>query len=197
MRETAEEELVRSAQTGNIAAFERLLHSFEGQMLAVAAGFAGNPDDANDIYQDAMLAAWRALPNFKLQSKFSTWLHRVVVNTALSNHRRLKRSWRKLNAVQAEQQEKYADLHGPEASMLDQELSAAINRALTRLTDSERIAFVLCHQQGFKLREAAEVMECSDNSIKVMLFRARKKLQQQLAVHYQVDVVERSSRQGR
>jgi len=63
-------------------------------MLAVAAGFAHTPDDANDIYQDAMLAAYRAWPNFKLESKFSTWLHKIIVNTALSNRRKLKRTWR-------------------------------------------------------------------------------------------------------
>lgn len=93
LRET-EDELVRSAQAGNIAAFERLVSSFERQMLAVAAGFAHTPDDANDIYQDAMLAAYRAWPNFKLESKFSTWLHKIIVNTALSNRRKLKRTWR-------------------------------------------------------------------------------------------------------
>ncbi|HCL73736.1 MAG TPA: hypothetical protein DIC58_12940 [Gammaproteobacteria bacterium] len=85
---------MRSAQAGNIAAFEWLVSSFERQMLAVAAWFAHTPDDANDIYQDTVLAAYRALPNFKLESKFSTWLHKIIVNTALSNRRKLKRTWR-------------------------------------------------------------------------------------------------------
>ncbi|HBP99256.1 MAG TPA: hypothetical protein DD672_02110 [Gammaproteobacteria bacterium] len=93
LRET-EDKLVRSAQASNIAAFERLVSSFERQMLAVAAWFAHTPDDANDIYQDTVLAAYRALPNFKLESKFSTWLHKIIVNTALSNRRKLKRTWR-------------------------------------------------------------------------------------------------------
>ena len=185
LRET-EEELVRSAQTGNIAAFERLVRTFERQMLAVAAGFAHTQDDANDIYQDAMLAAYRALPNFKLESKFSTWLHKIVVNTALSYRRKLKRTWQKMTSVQAEyeQQEKYIDAHGPDSSAFDEELGMQIEKALERLTDSERMAFVLCHQQGFKLREAAEVLGCSDSSIKVMLFRARKKLQEQLVDYH-------------
>lgn len=147
LRET-EEELVRSAQTGNIAAFERLVRTLERQMLAVAAGFAHTPEDANDIYQDAMLAAYRALPKFKLESKFSTWLHKIVVNTALSNRRKLKRTWQKMTAVQQEyeQQEKYVESHSPEAATLDEELGREISKAMTRLTDSERMAFVLCHQ---------------------------------------------------
>jgi len=181
-----EEQLVRSAQTGNIAAFERLVISLERQMLAVAAGFAHTPDDANDIFQDAMLAAYRALPNFKLESRFSTWMHKIVVNTALSNRRKLKRTWQKMSAVQAEyeHQEQYVEDQSPESTVLDGELNTQINRAMKRLTDSERIAFVLCHQQGFKLREAAEVMNCSENSVKVILFRARKKLKEQLAEYH-------------
>lgn len=185
LKET-EEELVRSAQAGNIAAFERLVRLLESQMLAVAAGFAHTPDDANDIYQDAMLSAYRALPKFKLESKFSTWLHKILVNTALSNRRKLKRTWEKMAAIQNEykHEEHYIDTRSPESNMLDSELNTQINNALTKLTDTERIAFVLCHQQGFKLREAAEVMSCTDNSVKVLLFRARKKLKHQLAEYH-------------
>lgn len=186
MLKETEDELVRSAQGGNIAAFERLMRLLERQMLAVAAGFAHTPDDANDIYQDAMLAAYKALPNFKLESKFSTWVHKIVVNTALSNRRKLKRTWQKMAAVQAEyeHEEKYTDKRSPEAHLLDDELSSQISRAMTKLTDTERIAFVLCHQQGFKLREAAEIMSCTESSVKVVLFRARNKLKERLAEFY-------------
>ncbi len=185
LRET-EEELVKSAQAGNIAAFERLLRLLEGQMLSLAAGFAHTPDDANDIYQDAMLAAYRALPKFKLESKFSTWLHKIVVNTALSNRRKLKRTWQKMAMIQSEyqQEEKYVDSRSPESRMLDSELNTQLNKAMEKLSDNERIAFVLCHQQGFKIREAAEVMGCTDSSVKVVLFRARNKLKQLLQEYH-------------
>lgn len=178
--------LIRSAQAGNTAAFERLLRNTERQMLAVAAGFAHTPDEANDIYQDAMLAAFRALPRFRQESRFSTWLHTIVVNTALSSRRKLKRRWQKMATLQAEyeQQETYVETQTPEASMIDSELNEQINRALGTLTDTERMAFVLCNQQGFKIREAAEIMSCSDNSVKVVLFRARNKLKKMLAQFY-------------
>ncbi len=181
-----EDELIQSAVAGNINAFERLVRVSERQMLAVAAGFAHTPDDANDIYQDAVLAAFKALPGFKMESKFSTWLHKIVVNTALSNRRKLKRTWQKMAAVQAEyeHEEKYVESQSPERSMIDDELNAQINRALNRLSDNERMAFVLCNQQGFKLREAAEIMSCSENSIKVVLFRARNKLKESLAEYH-------------
>ena len=183
MLQETEEELIHSAMNGNVAAFERLVRNSERQMLAVAAGFAHTPDDANDIYQDAVLAAFRALPNFKMESRFNTWLHKIVVNTALSNRRKLKRTWQKLAAVQAEyeHEEKYIETQSPERAMIDSELNVQINRAMKRLSDTERMAFVLCNQQGFKLREAAEIMSCSENSIKVVLFRARSKLKELLA----------------
>lgn len=186
MLQETEEELVRSAQAGNIAAFERLMRLFEQQMLSVAAGFAHTPDDANDIYQDAMMAAFKALPNFKLESKFSTWAHKIVVNTALSNRRQLTRIWRKMAAIQTEYEyeEKYTDKRSPEASLLDEELSVQIQKAMAKLNDSERIAFVLCHQQGFKLKEAAEIMSCTESSVKVVLFRARNKLKERLAEYH-------------
>ncbi|MFT6092539.1 MAG: RNA polymerase sigma-70 factor (ECF subfamily) [Pseudohongiellaceae bacterium] len=185
LKET-EDELVRFAQTGNVAAFERLMRLLERQMLAVAAGFAHTPDDANDIYQDAMMAVYKALPNFKMESKFSTWVHKIVVNTALSNRRKLKRTWQKMAAVQAEyeQAEQYTDKRSPELNVLDSELSSEINKAMKRLSDTERIAFVLCHQQGFKLKEAAEVMSCTESSVKVVLFRARNKLKERLAEYH-------------
>jgi RNA polymerase sigma-70 factor (ECF subfamily) len=182
----SEEELVRSAQAGNVVAFERLVRGLQSQMLAVAAGFAHTPDDANDIFQDAMLSAYKALPSFKLESKFSTWMHRIVVNTALTNRRRLKRTWEKMTAIQAEyeQEEKYTDRRTPESAAMDGELNTQLNRALRRLSDNERMAFVLCHQQGFKLKEAAELMSCTESSIKVLLFRARNKLKERLAEYH-------------
>ncbi|MDT8427486.1 MAG: RNA polymerase sigma factor [Pseudomonadales bacterium] len=185
LRET-EDELVQAAQTGNIAAFERLLRLQEARMLAVAAGFASTPDDANDIYQDAMLTAYRALPGFRGECKFSTWLYRIVVTTALSNRRQLQRQWRKLMAYRDEttQGEQYGTADPLESNLIDEEFNQEINRALRRLSDSERMAFVLCHQQDFKLKEAAEVMSCTENSIKVFLFRARNKLKVLLQHHY-------------
>jgi RNA polymerase sigma-70 factor (ECF subfamily) len=130
-----EDELVRSAQAGNTGAFERLVRSFERQMLAVAAGFAHTQDDANDIYQDAMLAAYRALPNFKLEGKFSTWLYKIIVKTALSTRRKLKRTWQKMAAkkTEYEHEEKYISNETPEHSLIDSELNTEINQALNKL----------------------------------------------------------------
>lgn len=186
MLSETQEELIRAAQNGNSAAFGRLLRGLEQQMLSVAAGLAQNAAEADDIYQDAMLAAYRALPRFKLESKFSTWLYRIVVNTALSRRRKVKRMLKTIVATEKDDnsQEQYAcSALSPEEQMLNHELNEKLNSAMAKLGERERIAFVLCHQQGFKLREAAEMMSCSTESIKVTLFRARAKLKEQLSCY--------------
>jgi len=182
-----EEELIRAVKGGNIAAFERLVRPVERQMLALAAGISQNPEEANDIFQDAMVSAFKAMASFKMDSKFSTWLHRIVVNTSLSYRRKMKRIWQQTTELHEE--EDYDEQHCtnaylPEETMLSSELNTQLNTALATLTARERIAFVLCHQQEFKIRETAVVMECNENTVKAYLFRARNKLKKQLDPYY-------------
>jgi RNA polymerase sigma-70 factor (ECF subfamily) len=186
LRET-EDELIKAAQVGNIAAFERLVRPLERQMLSVAAGISRDAEEANDIFQDAMISAFKAMGSFKKESKFSTWLHRIVVNTSLSYRRKMKRIWQQ--TTELDEGIDYEEQHctssqTPEQTMLSSELNTQLNTAMATLTDRERIAFVLCHQQEFKIREAAVVMECNDNTVKAYLFRARGKLKKQLDPYY-------------
>ena len=186
LRET-EDELIKAAKGGNIAAFERLVRPVERQMLAVAAGISRDTDEANDIFQDAMISAFKAMGSFKMESRFSTWLHRIVVNTSLSYRRKMKRIWQQTteldDAMEYEEQH-CTSSQTPEQSMLSSELNTQLNTAMATLTERERIAFVLCHQQEFKIREAAVIMECNDNTVKAYLFRARGKLKKQLDPYY-------------
>ncbi len=187
MLRESEEELISAAQAGNIAAFERLVRPVERQMLAVAAGISQNAEDANDIFQDAMISAFKAIGSFRMGSKFSTWLHRIVVNTSLSYRRKLKRVWQHTTELDegVEYEEQHSSgAHTPEESMLSAELNTQLNTALATLTERERIAFVLCHQQEFKIKETAAIMDCNENSVKVYLFRARGKLRKQLDPYY-------------
>lgn len=152
-------------------------------MLGVAAGLASTPDEADDIYQDAMLSAFNSLANFNRDSQFSTWLYRIVVNTAVSRRRKLKHIFISIFSSHDNdyfEQERYSIGKEPEAELHNQELSRAINRALNTLSGKERIAFVLCHQQEFKVADAAGVMSCSDGAVKSYLFRAREKMRVQL-----------------
>ena len=187
--ESSESELINAAKAGDIGAFEKLIASSEHKMLAVAAGMAASTDEAEDIYQEAMINAFKAIKNFRLESQFNTWLYRIVVNTALSHHRKLKNKMAKLlssdRSVYEDQpdesaQERYAAKGNPEHSLINQQLNVAITQAMTVLSVQERLAFVLCHQQELKIDEAAQLMSATSGTIKSYLFRAREKLRGEL-----------------
>lgn len=158
-------------------------------MLSVAAGLASSPDDADDIFQDAMINAYRALPKFRKDSQFNTWLYRIVVNAAMDHHRKLKSKLKYFvsNTISTNSgetfennYEQYSNGDTSESELHNQRLSQAISDALTYLSAKERISFVLCHQQGLKMEDAAGVMQCSVGAIKNFLFRARQKMREQL-----------------
>ena len=187
--EELERDLIEAAQRGSIAAFEQLISQVEKQMLSMAASLAPFPDEAEDIYQDAMISAYKALPRFRMESRFSTWLYRILVNTASSSRRKFKSKLSRLIFVEQPEYEdssvqsayeRYGVNANPESELLNEELSKAINQALASLSDQERIAFVLCHQQEFKIIEAAQVMACGEGTVKSYLFRAREKMRSQL-----------------
>ena len=99
----------------------------------------------------------------------------------------MKRIWQQTTELNEEveyEEQHCTNTQLPEQTLLSAELNTQLNTALATLTARERIAFVLCHQQEFKIREAAEVMECNENTVKAYLFRARGKLKKQLDPYY-------------
>ena len=187
--QSLEKDLIAAAQQGSVGAFEQLINQVESKMLSVAAGLAASPDEAEDIYQDAMISAFKALPKFRMESQFSTWLYRILVNTAISSKRKLKNKVSRLVSSDSgdfndnlfhETYEHPDAVGNPEAALVNQQLSQAISKALSELSEKERIAFVLCHQQEFKISEAARVMGASEGTVKSYLFRAREKMRSQL-----------------
>ena len=187
--EKAEKSLIEAAQKGSVGAFEQLISQVDKNMLSLAAGLVSCPYEAEDIYQEAMLKAFKALPGFRMESQFGTWLYRILVNTAISYRRKLKHKWvRLISSDQSEfEQNSYSDVYAknvssdnPENELINQQLNHAINRAIGCLSDRERIAFVLCHQQEFKIGDAAQVMAVSQGAVKSYLFRAREKMRLQL-----------------
>lgn len=171
-------ELIDAAQRGSVRAFEQLIVNVEQEMLSLAAGLASYPDEADDIYQDAILNAYKALPKFRADSQFGTWLYRIVVNTALDYKRKLSHQLSRRLYSEDEQDIEYYD--DPTKNMENNQLSHSIHRALKLLSEKERVAFVLCHQQELTITHAAQIMKCTEGSVKSYLFRARDKLRKLL-----------------
>jgi len=177
-------ELIHKAQKGDSFAFEQLVSNYDRQVLNLAYSIVGNADDAQDIYQEALISAYRALPKFRMQSDFFTWLYRIAVNKSLN----FKRKMLKHQAESISNSDSYGSDHDlrfsisetPEEITVKKELKDVIEEAVLLLSSKERMAFVLCHQQGYKLREAAELMDCSIGTVKSYLFRSREKLKVKL-----------------
>jgi RNA polymerase sigma-70 factor (ECF subfamily) len=182
--------LVREAQRGNRAAFEELVRHYDQAVLRLAMHLTGSQVEAQDIYQDAFLKAYKNLGSFRFECSFYTWIYRIVSNLCMDHLR--KRQVRKEDAPVATDAsgEQYDVLEqlpdgragaNPERDLMRRELGKRIGHALDRLTPRERMVFELKHYHGLKLRTVGEVLNTTEETAKNTLFRATQKLRGALA----------------
>jgi RNA polymerase sigma-70 factor, ECF subfamily len=182
--------LIREAQQGNRAAFEVLVRHYDQSVLRLALHLTGSETDAQDIYQEAFLKAYKNLASFRFECSFYTWIYRIVTNLCLDHLR--KRNVRKEDAPVAVDNsgeeysviEQFADLRAganPERDLMRRELGGKIGAALERLTPRERMVFELKHYHGLKLRTVGEMLHTTEETAKNTLFRATQKLRSALA----------------
>jgi RNA polymerase sigma-70 factor, ECF subfamily len=174
----AERELILRSRAGDAWAFEELARRYDRQLCALALDLVGDPMDAQDVVQEALIRAYRALPRFRLESDFFTWLYRIALNQGLRF--RAGRSRRQQRHAAAAAEPGPPVLATPEGNLLAAELRHHVEQAMACLSRQERAAFSLCHRMGLPVAQAAAIMECSEGSIKSYLFRARGKLRQML-----------------
>jgi len=185
-----EMDLIREAQAGSRAAFDVLVRRYEHQVLRLALHLTGSEPDAEDIYQDAFLKAFRYIGNFRFECSFYTWVYRIVTNLCLDQLRRRK-TRREDHAVVLDRGGDEIDVlasvsdnrsFSNPARELDRKLlGEKIQAALTKLTPRERMVFELKHYQGLRLRTIGEILNTTEETAKNTLFRATKKLRAQLA----------------
>jgi RNA polymerase sigma-70 factor, ECF subfamily len=182
--------LVREAQRGNRAAFEELVRHYDQAVLRLAMHLTGSEHEAQDVYQDAFLKAYKSIANFRFECSFYTWIYRIVTNLCLDHLR--KKQVRKEDAPVATDPtgEQYDVLEqvpdaragaNPERDLMRRELGGRINKALDKLTPRERMVFELKHYHGLKLRTVGEVLNTTEETAKNTLFRATQKLRSALA----------------
>jgi RNA polymerase sigma-70 factor (ECF subfamily) len=185
--------LVREVQDGNHAAFEQLVRAHDQAVLSLALRITGSQSDAQDIYQEAFLKVYSKLSGFRFECSFSSWIYRIVTNLCL-DHLRKNQQRRASSTVGVNSEGEEYDLlnelsddrpaHNPEQQLLQRELRAQISCALQTLTPRERMVFELKHFEGLKLRTVSEILNTSEGSIKISLFRATQKLRFQLAAFH-------------
>jgi RNA polymerase sigma-70 factor (ECF subfamily) len=165
-----DELLVRRAQRGERFAFEKLVERHEQRLYTLAARVLGSRDEAADAVQDALVRAWLALPKFRGDARFSTWLYRITVNAA--HDARAKR--------RAPPVEEPPDPVDPRDRFAERELSGELQRALDALDESYRIAVVLYDVLGCSYAEIAELTEVPEGTVKSRIFRGRSELAERL-----------------
>jgi RNA polymerase sigma-70 factor (ECF subfamily) len=185
-----EMDLIREAQAGSRVAFDVLVRQYEHQVLRLALHLTGSEHDAEDIYQEAFLKAYRYIGNFRFECSFYTWIYRIVTNLCLDQLRRRK-TRREDHAVVVDRSGDEIDLlasvsddrsFSNPARELDRKLlGEKIQAALGKLTPRERMVFELKHYQGLRLRTIGEMLSTTEETAKNTLFRATKKLRLQLA----------------
>ena len=171
-------QLVRRVQKGEKGAFDLLVLKYQHKIVNLVMRYVRDPDLALDISQEAFLKAYRALPNFRGDSAFYTWLYRIAVNTAknyLAAQRRRPMDV-ELDLQDPEQYDIHAnlrDMDTPEGVSLSNELNETVMQAIQALPEDLRTAIVLRELDGMSYEEIAESMECPVGTVRSRIFRAR------------------------
>ena len=179
MAKNTDKELVRRFKRGDAAAFDLLFMRYQHKILALIGRHLNDPDEAQDVAQEAFVKVYRALPRFRGESAFYTWIYRIAINT-VRNYVAAK-SRRPppvdIDIRDAEIMEGVASLRDeedPAAALSRDQLSAAIGRAIGALPDDLRSAVTLRELDGLSYEQIAIIMQCPVGTVRSRIFRARE-----------------------
>lgn len=179
--------LVRKAQKGDADAFAELVRAYQRRAMSVAYRLLGRVEDARDVSQDAFVRAYRSLGQLDDPARFGAWLLKTVCNLALNFRRsRARHAMSSLDDDRGDGSaidppDRGSRETGTGLEPMSAELRSAIDEAMKRLPDKQRLALVLFSVEGMPQREVAEVLECSVELVKWNVFQARQKLREALS----------------
>lgn len=170
-----EKELVSRARGGDKAAFAALVRAHQDEVYTLARRLVGDPHLASDIAQESLIRAWKALPRFRGEAAFSTWLHRITVNTSWTHKKRARKHWGpSIDEIADVAAAPGADT--PEVAGELLELRTRLGDALDSLPDAQRQVVIMKDVYGWSHAEIASAMDISVTAAKVRLHRARARL---------------------
>ena len=185
-----DEQLVERSQRGDHESFNQLILRWERPIYALAYRVIGREDDARDVCQEAFLRAFRALPGFKGQAKFSSWLYRITLNLCRDWIRRQRRAPVSQLPDDADPMELAAE-SGPAESIEDlvarRELSALVEEAMALLPEEQRTAIILKEYHGMTFQEIADLQQCPLSTVKTRLYQGLSVLRRHLARNGQLE----------
>lgn len=181
-----DQELVERVQKGDKKAFDLLVLKYQLRLSKLVSRFLRNQSDVPDVVQEAFIKAYRALPNFRGDSAFYTWLYRIGINTA-KNHLVAQSRKSPANSIDAQEAEDYGasewlkEYASPEREALAAELETTIHKAMGDLPPDLREAITLREIEGLSYEEIAAVMDCPVGTVRSRIFRAREAIDIKLA----------------
>jgi RNA polymerase sigma-70 factor (ECF subfamily) len=180
-----DQQLVVRVQKGDKRAFDLLVRKYQHRVLKLVGRFVNNSAEAEDVAQEAFLKAYRALPAFRGDSAFYTWLYRIAINTAkntlVSNRRRpVDFDLDLQDPEQHDRQARLKDADTPEGVLLTEEIRGVVEQALEQLPEDLRTAIVLRELEGLSYEEIAEAMDCPVGTVRSRIFRAREAIDKKL-----------------
>jgi RNA polymerase sigma-70 factor (ECF subfamily) len=178
--------LVARVQHGDKAAYDLLVMKYQSRITNLISRFVRNPQDALDVTQESFLKAYRALPNFRGDSAFYTWLYRIAVNTAknflaLQARRPAEVEQEFLEIEQIDGNNVLKDHATPEHLLLTDEIQTTVASAIEQLPDDLRAAITLRELEGLSYEEIAAIMDCPIGTVRSRIFRAREAIDAKLA----------------
>ena len=181
-----DQQLVLRAQRGEKHAFALLVGKYQRKLMRLISRIVRDPAEVEDVTQEAFIKAYRALPQFRGDSAFYTWLYRIGVNTAknylVSQGRRAPTSTEK----DAEEAETFADagqlrdINTPESALMSRQIAITVNAAMDKLPEELRTAITLREIEGLSYDDIAEVMNCPIGTVRSRIFRAREAIATEL-----------------
>jgi len=181
-----DQQLVERAQSGDKRAFELLVEKYQRKLGRLLARFIRDPAEVEDVTQEAFIKAYRALPAFRGDSAFYTWLYRIGINTAKNYLMALGRRAPTSTEVEAEDAEGFEDaeqlrdINTPESMLLSKEIATTVNATIEELPEELRTAIQLREIEGMSYEDIARIMDCPIGTVRSRIFRAREAIAERL-----------------
>lgn len=172
-------ELIARVQRGDKRAFELLVLKYQRRIMRLLSRLVRNPSDIEDVAQETFIKAYRALPQFRGDSAFYTWLYRIAINTARNWHVAQTRRPQTIDGYENEEGETFdhidnlTDINTPDAILASKQVAETINAAIAELPEELRVAITLREVEGMSYEEIAHSMDCPIGTVRSRIFRAR------------------------
>ena len=181
-----DQQLVERAQRGDKQAFGLLVQKYQRKLGRLLSRFIRDPAEVEDVAQEAFVKAYRALPSFRGDSAFYTWLYRIGINTAKNHLMALGRRAPTSTEVEAEEAEGYddgeqlRDINTPESVLLSNEIARTVNATIEKLPEELRRAIQMRELEGMSYEDIAQAMGCPIGTVRSRIYRAREAISEQL-----------------